>query len=135
MPSNPPVAPVRPTIHTTHGDSRVDEYAWLRDPSDPETIAYLEAENAYLKEALAPTEELQETLYREMVARIQETDQSVPERIGEWEYYTRTYEGKQYPVICRRRLGTADASSRGGAAAVAIGSPGNPIASRLRRSQ
>ena len=56
---------------------------------------------------LAPTEELQETLYREMVSRIQETDASVPERIGEWEYYTRTYEGRQYPVLCRRRVGTA----------------------------
>ena len=121
----PPAAPIRPTIHTTHGDARVDEYAWLRDAEDPETIAYLEAENAYMKQVLAPTDELQETLYREMVSRIQETDVSVPERIGEWEYYTRTYEGKQYPVLCRRSAGGT--SSRGREAPVAIGSPDEQI--------
>ncbi len=101
--SAPPVAPPRPHTLIAHGDVREDPWFWLRDRNDPETIAYLTAENAYTEQQMAPTVPLQEQLYREMLGRIQETDLSVPERDGEWLYYVRTEEGKQYPIHCRRR--------------------------------
>jgi oligopeptidase B len=99
----PPVAPQRPVTLELHGDVRVDEYAWLHEREDPEVIAYLEAENRYAEAATAHLAPLRETLYREMLGRIQETDVSVPERVDGWLYYVRTEEGRQYPVLCRRR--------------------------------
>ena len=101
---NPPTAKKVPTFHTTHNDTRTDDYRWLQDKTDPEVIAYLDAENAYTKEAMAPTEELQKTLYDELLGRIQETDLSVPYPQGAWLYYSRTEEGKQYPIYCRKPL-------------------------------
>ena len=98
----PPVASARPTVLTLHGDVRVDEYAWLRDRDDPETIPYLEAENRYTEAATAHLGDFRERLYREMLDRIQEDDASVPERIDEWLYYVRTEEGRQYPLLCRK---------------------------------
>src|SRR3712207_809221 len=74
----PPVAKRVPTTRERHGDVVVDEYAWLRQKDDPEVIAYLEAENTYTDQALAHTKELQESLFDEIRARIQETDLSVP---------------------------------------------------------
>ncbi len=99
----PPVAPVGPAVTTIHGESRIDEYAWMRDRSDPRVIAYLQAENAYTESVMRHTEELQERLYLEMRGRIKETDLSVPERLDGWLYYTRTETGGQYPIYCRRR--------------------------------
>ena len=99
----PPVAKVIPRVDTLHGDVLVDNYAWLRDRRNPEVISYLEAENAYTAAALRHTEKAQERLYHEMVGRIKETDLSVPERRGEYFYYTRTEKGKQYPIYCRKR--------------------------------
>ena len=99
----PPSAPRRPTLLTTHGDTRVDDWFWLREKENPEVRAYLEEENAWTDALMAPTADLQEQLYREMLGRIQETDLSVPERIDDWWYYARTEEGKQYPIHCRRR--------------------------------
>jgi oligopeptidase B len=101
--SDPPVARVVPRVESDHGERRVDDYFWLRDRSDPEVIAYLEAENRYTADIMRHTEALQEHLYREMRARIKETDLSVPERIDEYLYYTRTEAGGQYPILCRRR--------------------------------
>lgn len=101
-PDRPPRADQRPTVLSAHGEERVDEYYWLRDREDPAVKAYLEAENAWTQRAMAPTEALQETLYKEMVGRIQETDQSVPAPDGPYVYYYRTFEGKQYAVHCRR---------------------------------
>ncbi|MBW3668663.1 MAG: S9 family peptidase [Actinobacteria bacterium] len=101
----PPVADRRPHAVEAHGDRRTDEWFWLRDRDDPAVLAHLEAENAYTKAMLAHTEPLQQELYDEMVARIQETDESVPARKGEWWYYARTVEGLQYPIACRRRGG------------------------------
>ena len=98
----PPVAKQVRTTFTLHGDTRADEYAWLRDKASPETLAYLEAENAYADAMMKPTEELQERLYREMLGRIRQTDMNVPFRKGAWLYYTRTEEGKQYPIYERR---------------------------------
>jgi oligopeptidase B len=97
----PPIAKRVPVTHTIHGDTRVDHYAWLQKKEDPEVIAYLEAENAYTKAVLAPTEALQKALYDEMLGRIQETDLSVPYPQDGFRYYQRTEEGKQYPIYCR----------------------------------
>ncbi len=112
-PGEPPVAAARPHELEIHGDVRVDEYYWLREREDPEVIAYLEAENAYLEGVLAHTGELQETLFEEIRGRIVEDDSSVPYRDGDYWYYTRYEEGKQYPIHCRR---PADGDVFGGAA-------------------
>ncbi|KAL4433270.1 hypothetical protein ABPG77_003318 [Micractinium sp. CCAP 211/92] len=101
-----PLAAQRPHTLEAHGDVRQDDFYWLRDDDrkDPAVIAHLEAEAAYTKAVLADTEELQEQLYREMRGRIQEADQSAPVRFQKYFYYTRTEEGKQYAVHCRRAL-------------------------------
>ncbi len=103
-----PVAPREPHLTTVHGEQRVDDYHWLRDKDSSRVHAYLEAENAYTKAVMASTEALQETLYREMLARIQETDMDVPYRDGAWEYYSRTEAGKDYPILCRRPVGSQE---------------------------
>ncbi|MBK9547702.1 MAG: S9 family peptidase [Gemmatimonadetes bacterium] len=101
-PLSPPVAPRHPTTAVHHGETLVDDYAWLRQKDDPAVRAYLDAENAWADAWLAPTAALQERLYQDMLGRIRETDLSVPYRKGDWWYYTRTEEGKQYPIHCRR---------------------------------
>ncbi len=98
-----PVARREPVEHVLHGDRRVDDYAWLRQKENPNVIAYLEAENAYTDAILQPTEQLQEKLYQEMLGRIQQTDLTVPYRLRGYFYFTRTHEGKQYPLHFRRR--------------------------------
>jgi oligopeptidase B len=98
----PPVARPVPRASTIHGETRVDEYFWLRNREDPEVLAYLAAENAYTEAMMRPTEPLQERLFLEMRARIRETDLSVPERLDGWLYYHRTATGAQYPIYCRR---------------------------------
>ena len=99
----PPIAPRRPHPVVRHGERFEDDYFWLREKTDPEVIAYLEAENAYTDQIMASTRPLQERLYEEMLGRIQQTDLTVPYRHGEWLYYARTEEGKQYPIHCRKR--------------------------------
>ncbi len=100
--ANPPSAPRRPHVISAHGDDRVDPWFWLREREDPEVLAYLEAENAYTEEEAAPLAELRSGLFEEMKARIKETDMSVPTRRGPWWYYSRTEEGKDYGIYCRR---------------------------------
>jgi oligopeptidase B len=102
LPEPPPVAERRPVTATHFGDARTDEYGWLRDRDDPAVLAYLEAENAYAAAALAVTDPLAAQIYDEIVARIEETDVSAPVRWGPWWYYERTYEGRSYPLHCRR---------------------------------
>jgi oligopeptidase B len=85
-----------------HGDERVDDWYWLRERDNPETIAYLEAENAYTEAATAHLAELRERLFQEIKSRILETDLSVPVRRGNHWYYSRTVEGLQYAIRCRR---------------------------------
>jgi oligopeptidase B len=102
----PPVARRTETASTLHGDRRVDEYAWLRDKTSPDVIAYLEAENAYADATMVPRKALEQKLYDEMLARIKQTDMSVPYRKGGYLYYSRTEEGKQYPIYCRKKEGT-----------------------------
>jgi oligopeptidase B len=102
---SPPVAPKQPYIHSLHQDDRVDDYFWLRDDqrSNSAVIAYLEAENNYTAAMMQHTEALQKSLYQEMLGRIQETDLSVPARKDNYFYYTRTVEGKAYPIYCRQK--------------------------------
>ncbi|RDV36480.1 S9 family peptidase [Bradymonadaceae bacterium TMQ3] len=104
----PPVAQRVDSITEIHGRTLVDPYAWLRDRDNPETIAYLEAENAYAEAAMAHTEELQESIYQEILSRIDQTDLSVPVRRGDFFYYSRTVEGQDYPIYARKR-GSLDA--------------------------
>ena len=108
MTSGPPVAKRVAAERTRHGDTVVDDYAWLRDREDPDTIAYLEAENAWTEAQLAHTKDLQERLFEEIKSRIQETDLSVPVRRRGWWYFTRTEEGKQYPIHCRTPVSESD---------------------------
>jgi oligopeptidase B len=99
---HPPVARRQPVETVLHDDRRIDDYAWLRDKQNSEVIAYLNAENAYTDAVLQPTVALQERLYEEMLGRIQQTDLSVPYRLRGYLYFSRTQEGKQYPVHLRR---------------------------------
>jgi len=98
----PPLAEKHPHTTVTHGDTLRDNYYWLRDKTSVPVHEYLEAENAYCDAIMAPTLGLQETLYKEMLGRIQETDVEVPYPDGKFLYYTRTEEGKQYPYYCRK---------------------------------
>ncbi len=97
-----PVAKRVPTSRTHHGDTVIDEYAWLADRDDPDTLAYLKAENDHTEVATAHLAKLRETIFNEIKSRTQETDLSTPSRKGDWWYYNRTEEGKQYPIRCRR---------------------------------
>lgn len=101
----PPVAKRIPTVRTLHGEEVVDEYAWLRDREDPDTLAYLEAENEYAEAATRHLSGLRERLFEEIRSRVRETDLSAPARRGDWWYATRTVEGGSYPVYVRRRGG------------------------------
>ena len=98
----PPIAEKRPHPLTIHDDTRVDDYYWLREKEDANVLTYLKAENAFTQEMMAHTEPLQQKLYEEMVGRIQETDSTVPIRKGNYFYYSRTEEGKQYAIHCRK---------------------------------
>lgn len=100
----PPVAKRVPVERTRHGETVVDEYAWLADPNDPDTVAYLVAENEFTAARTADQEPLRQTIFNEIKRRTQETDLSVPVRKGQYWYYTRTVEGKQYGIYCRRRV-------------------------------
>lgn len=103
-----PEAARRPQTRTHHGDAVVDEYEWLRDREDPAVIAHLEAENAYADARLAGLEPLRGAIFDEIKARTKETDLSVPSREGEWWYFSRTEEGKQYARHCRAPISGAD---------------------------
>lgn len=108
-----PTVEQRPQEIIQHGETRVDEYAWLRDDNwqqvmrEPEVLApdirtMLEAENAYVGEVMSPLRGLQSRIYDEMRGRIKEDDSSPPERDGPFFYYVRYREGGQYPVYVRR---------------------------------
>lgn len=105
---DPPSAKRVETTRTHHGDVFVDPYEWLRDKSDPAVVAHLEAENVYTDAATAHLEPLRQSIFDEIKARTKETDLSVPARRGDWWYYARTFEGKQYGVQCRCPVGSPD---------------------------
>jgi oligopeptidase B len=98
----PPAAKVEPKELTAHGDSRVDDYYWLKHRDDPAVVAYLEEENAYTEAVMAHTEAFQDRLFAEIKGRIKQTDLSVPYRRGEFYYYSRTEDGKSYPIYARK---------------------------------
>jgi oligopeptidase B len=110
-----PAGPVPPAAEkirkelTIHGQTRVDDYYWLRERDNPRVIDYLRAENDYLRTMLKPTEPLQEALYHEMAGRLKPVDMSVPSEKEGYFYYMRYDEGKDYPVHCRKK-GTLEAS-------------------------
>src|SRR5215472_5346683 len=103
-PPEPPVARRIPSERTHHGDTVIDEYAWLADKDDPETLRYLEAENAYTAAMTAGQAGLRDTIFEEIKGRTQQTDLSVPARKNGWWYYSRTVAGEQYAVHCRRAV-------------------------------
>ena len=99
---------------TTHGDTLVDNYFWMRlsdeqkeaetpDAQTQDVLDYLNAENEYHAEVMKPTEDLQETLYEEIVGRIKQDDQSVPVKVNGYVYYSRYEEGQDYPLTCRKK--------------------------------
>jgi oligopeptidase B len=99
----PPVARMAPTRLESHGHVRIDEYYWLNQRENPEVIDYLKAENAYAESVLAPTRDLQERLFQEIVGRIKKSDDTVPYRVGDSFYYTRFEGDGEYPIYCRKR--------------------------------
>ena len=98
----PPLARKNTTTFRLHGHTLVDDYAWMRDKSSKDLIGYLEAENSYTESFMKPLDDLQQRLYAEMLSHIKETDESVPYKDGDWLYYTRTVEGAQYAIHCRK---------------------------------
>jgi len=98
-----PIAPKRPYEIIQHGQTRIDNYYWMREKNDPETMKYLRSESDYLNEYLQHTKPLQEKLFAEMKSCIKETDITVPEKRGGYFYYSRYFAGKQYPVFCRKQ--------------------------------
>ncbi len=98
-----------PVELTLHGHTRVDDYFWMNDRDNPDVISYIEAENEYLNTVLSHTKGLQDKLFEEMRSRIKEDDSSVPYKLGEYYYYSRYEEGKEYAIFCRRK-GTMEAA-------------------------
>jgi oligopeptidase B len=98
----PPVAEKKPYITNIHGISLIDNYFWLRDRTNPQVIKYLEDENFYADSIMAGTKDLQEKVFQEMKGRIVEDDESVPVKRGNYYYYFRMEEGKQYRIYCRK---------------------------------
>src|SRR5512143_762406 len=99
----PPVAPKVDHREVRHGATVIDPYFWLREKSNPKVREYLEAENAYTEAMTKGLTPFSEALYKELLGRIKQTDLSVPTRRGDYLYYSRTEEGKQYNIQCRRK--------------------------------
>ena len=97
-----PIADQRPKILEKHGDFRNDPYYWLNQREDPDVLDYLRSENEYRESVMAPLQPLQDQIYKEIIGRIKQTDQSVPVRDNGYWYITRVEEGKEYPVYSRR---------------------------------
>jgi len=102
-PAGEPLAKSVPFEMTAHGDTRVDEYYWMRDRENPEVIDYLNAENAYREKIMKATEPLQERLYEEIVGRIKKDGGSVPYELDGYFYYTRFNADSEYPLYCRKK--------------------------------
>ena len=98
----PPVAEIIPDTFINFGQTRVDNYYWMKDKNNPKVIDYLKAENAYTDTVMASTKDLQKKIYDEIIGRIKEDDQSYPTLSNGYYYYTRTEKGKQYRTYCRK---------------------------------
>ena len=105
----PPVAPTKPYSFDFHGKKIEDPYFWMKDKKNPEVIKFLNAENAYREEVTKNLKPFEEKLYKEMLSHIKQTDLGVPVRDNGYWYYSRTIEGKQYPIFCRKK-GTLEAA-------------------------
>lgn len=99
----PPIAKTQPKELSIHGYTRIDEYYWLNERENPEVLAYLNAENAYLDQIMAPVKSFEEQLFQEMKGRIQERDESVPVKDDDYFYYVRYVERGEYPIYCRKK--------------------------------
>src|SRR5690606_14580712 len=110
----PPVAEKIPKELMANGNTRIDNYYWMRlseeqktseekDEQTQKVFDYLNAENEYLRATLEHTEPLQEKLFNEIVGRIKQTDESVPYKDNGYWYYTRYEEGQEYPIYCRKK--------------------------------
>jgi len=113
----PPVAEQRPHSFTAHGITIEDPYAWIKDPgypevTDPDVLAYLAAENAYFESVMAPHRPLVDRLYEEMKGRIKEDDSSVPQKDGDWLYWTAFETGGQYRKWWRRPVAAGTDTSK-----------------------
>ncbi|MDE3245851.1 MAG: S9 family peptidase [Acidobacteriota bacterium] len=108
----PPIAPKKNHTEVRHGETVRDDYFWLREKTNPEVVKYLEAENAYTESQTKELKPFADALYKELLGRIKQTDLSVPVRRGEWFYYSRTVEGQQYPIQCRKH-GSAAGMDKG----------------------
>src|SRR6478752_7536792 len=104
----PPTTAKKPTERVHHGDVYIDEYEWLREKDDPAVLAHLHEENAYTNARTEHLAVLREQIFEEIKGRTRETDLSVPVREGDWWYYTRTVEGKQYGIHCRAPIASPD---------------------------
>src|SRR5258706_8491187 len=104
----PPVAAKKARARTSSGDRSVDHYRWLREKDDPAVVDCLTAENVYTEAVMRSLEDFRARVYKEMLSRIQETDESVPYRRRGYWYYQREVQGQQYPISCRRK-GTMEA--------------------------
>lgn len=102
----PPMAEKKTKTTNIHGVTLVDDYFWLREKTNPAVMSHLKAEDTYTDMVMKPTAPLQEKLYNEMLSHIKQTDTNVPYRYGNYLYYSRTFEGKQYPVFCRKKGST-----------------------------
>ena len=97
----PPRAKKQPHELTIHGDTRIDNYYWLKERDNPTVIKYLEVENAWREKVMARTGPFEEKLFQEMKSRIKEDDASVPAKRGDYWYYVRYEKGMEYPIYCR----------------------------------
>ncbi len=104
----PPVAEVKPDTFVNFGQTRIDNYFWLKDKNDPQVMDYIKAENAYTQSVMESTKALQQTIYDEILGRIKEDDESYPSFKDGYYYYSRTEKGKQYRTYLRRK-GSMDA--------------------------
>jgi oligopeptidase B len=104
----PPMAEKKTKTTNIHGTTIIDDYFWLREKTNPAVMAHLKAEDDYAQSMMKHTAPLQEKLYNEMLSHIKQTDAKVPFRMGNYFYYSRTEEGKQYPINCRKK-GSLDA--------------------------
>jgi oligopeptidase B len=104
----PPTTPKQPTERIHHDDVYIDDYEWLREKDDPAVVAHLHEENAYTNARTDHLSLLREQIFEEIKDRTRETDLSVPTREGDWWYYTRTVEGKQYGIHCRAPIASPD---------------------------
>jgi oligopeptidase B len=100
---NVPIAEIKPESLEIYGDTRVDNYYWLKDRENPQVIEYIKSENAYTDTVMLPTKEFQETLFAEIKGRIKQDDSSVPHKLDDYYYYKRYERGQEYPIYCRKK--------------------------------